>query len=75
MERKISPQCLLNLEHIEYHVHWKLKNIVMHSPIKQSTFIYFIFKGPSFFMENHLMALRTLGQDSRRIDHGFLFLQ
>jgi hypothetical protein len=47
-ERKRGMQCHLKLEHIEYHMHWKLKDTAMHSPIKQDIFIHFYFKGPSF---------------------------
>ena len=73
MERKRTPQCHLKLEHIECHVHWKLKNTAMHSSITQDIIYLFSFKSPLFFIEKRFMALRTLGQASRRMDYGFDF--
>jgi hypothetical protein len=70
-ERKRAPQRHLKLEHIECHMHWKLKDIAMHSPIKRDILFIFFLKGPPFFMEKHFIALRTLGRASRRIEYGF----
>jgi hypothetical protein len=70
MESKMAPQFHLKLEHIEFYMHYKLKDVAMHSPIKWSIFIHFIFKG-SIFMEKHFIALKALRRASRRIDYGF----
>jgi hypothetical protein len=73
-ERKRALQCHFKLEHIEFHVHWKLKDIAMNSPIKYDILFIFFLKGPSFFMEKHFIALGALGKAYIRKGYGFLLL-
>jgi hypothetical protein len=61
MERKISLQCHLKLEHIKFHMHWKLKNTAMCSPIRRDI-IYLFLKKAFIHSDNLFITVRTLGK-------------